>query len=161
MDVSKYKFSDNEIERLEQYRDNQNDARLKSRFMALLMIANGIEINTIASIIGKSVKTIENWHRQYFTKGIESLNFFQYKPKKTFLDDNQVEEVMKWVKTENPSKIKQVREYIKEHFKVKYSTEAIRKLLHKNGLKLLRPKVIPGNPPSEEEQKKTSQNTSK
>ena len=161
MDVSKYKFSDNEIERLEQYRDNQNDARLKSRFMALLMIANGIEINTIASIIGKSVKTIENWHRQYLTKGIESLNFFQYKPKKTFLDDKQVEEVMKWVKTENPSKIKQVREYIKEHFKVKYSTEAVRKLLHKNGLKLLRPKVIPGNPPSEEEQKKTSQNTSK
>ena len=161
MDVSKYKFSDNEIERLEQYRDNQNDARLKSRFMALLMIANGIEINTIASIIGKSVKTIENWHRQYLTKGIESLNFFQYKPKKTFLHDNQVAEVMKWVKTENPSKIKQVREYIKEHFKVKYSTEAVRKLLHKNGLKLLRPKVIPGNPPSEEEQKKTSQNTSK
>ena len=82
MDVSKYKFSDNEIERLEQYRDNQNDARLKSRFMALLMIANGIEINTIASIIGKSVKTIENWHRQYLTRGIESLNFFQYKPQK-------------------------------------------------------------------------------
>jgi transposase len=161
MDVSKYKFSSNEIERLEQYRDHQNDARLKSRFMALLMLANGIEINTIASVIGKSVKTIENWHRQYLTKGIESLDFFQYKPKKTFLDDNQVTEVIKWVKTENPSKIKQVREYIKEHFKVKYSTEAVRKLLHKNGLKLLQPKVIPGNPPSEEEQKKTSQNTSK
>jgi transposase len=99
-----------------------------------LLLANGIEINTIASVIGKSVKTIENWHRQYLTKGIESLDFFQYKPKKTFLDDNQVTEVIKWVKTENPSKIKQVREYIKEHFKVKYSTEAVRKLLHKNGL---------------------------
>jgi transposase len=65
------------------------------------------------------------------------------------------------VKTTNPAKLKQIRQYIKDHFKVKYTTEAIRKLLHKKGLKLLRPKVIPGNPPSEEEQKKKLQNTFK
>jgi transposase len=158
MDVSNYKFSDQEIERLHQYRDNQDDARLKIRFIALLMLAKGIEINEVASVIGKSIKTIENWHRQYVTKGIESLNFFQYKPKQSYLDDKQIEQVVSWVKTTNPAKLKQVREYIKDHFKVKYSTEAIRKLLHKKGLKLLRPKVIPGNSPSEEEQKKKSKN---
>jgi len=69
--------------------------------------------------------------------------------------------LVSWVKTTNPSKLKQIRQYIKDHFKVKYTTEAIRKLLHKKGLKLLRPKVIPGNPPSEEEQKKKLQNTFK
>ena len=161
MDVSNYKFSDEEIERLNQYRDNQNDVRLKARFIALLMLAEGIEINKVASIIGKSIKTIENWHRQYQSKGIESLNFFQYKPKKSYLDEEQIEQLVSWVKTTNPAKLKQVRAYIIEQFKVKYSTEAIRKLLHKKGLKLLRPKVIPGNPPSEEEQKKKSQNTFK
>lgn len=161
MDVSNYKFSDQEIELLYQYRDNQDDARLKVRFIALLMLAEGIEINKVASIIGKSIKTIENWHRQYVTKGIESLNFFQYKPKQSYLNDEQIEQLTTWVKTTNPAKLKQVRAYIIEQFKVKYSTEAIRKLLHKKGLKLLRPKVIPGNPPSEEEQKKKSQNTFK
>ena len=161
MDVSNYKFSDQEIELLYQYRDNQDDARLKARFIALLMLAEGIEINKVASIIGKSIKTIENWHRQYVTKGIESLNFFQYKPKQSYLNDEQIEQLTTWVKTTNPAKLKQVRAYIIEQFKVKYSTEAIRKLLHKKGLKLLRPKVIPGNPPSEEEKKKKSQNTFK
>jgi transposase len=161
MDVSNYKFSDQEIELLNQYRDNQDDARLKARFIALLMLALGIEINKVASIIGKSIKTIENWHRQYRSEGIESLNFFQYKPKKCYLNEEQIEQLVSWVKTTNPAKLKQVRAYIIEQFKVKYSTEAIRKLLHKKGLKLLRPKEIPGNPPSEEEQKKKSQNTFK
>jgi transposase len=154
MDVSSYQFSDQEIEQLNQYRDNQDDVRLKVRFISLLMLAEGIEINKVASIIGKSIKTIENWHRQYQSKGIESLNFFQYKPKKSYLNEEQIEQLVSWVKTTNPAKLKQVRAYIIEQFKVKYSTEAIRKLLHKKGLKLLRPKVIPGNPPSEEEQKK-------
>ena len=161
MDVSNYKFSDQEIELLYQYRDNQDDARLKSRFIALLMLAEGMEINKVASVIGKSIKTIENWHRQYRSEGIESLNFFQYKPKKSYLNEEQIEQLVSWVKTTNPAKLKQVRAYIIEQFKVKYSTEAIRKMLHKKGLKLLRPKVIPGNPPSEEEQKKKSQNTFK
>ena len=49
MDVSNYKFSDQEIELLNQYRDNQDDARLKARFIALLMLAVGIEINKVAA----------------------------------------------------------------------------------------------------------------
>ena len=161
MDVSNYKFSDHEIERLNQYRDNQDDARLKARFIALLMLAEGIEINKVASIIGKSIKTIENWHRQYVTKGIDSLNFFQYKPKQSYLNDKQIEQLTTWVKSTNPAKLKQVRAYILKQFTVKYSTEAIRKLLHKKGLKLLRPKVIAGNPPSEEVQKKKLRNALK
>jgi len=154
MDVSNYQFSDEEIARLHQYRDNQDDARLKARFVALLMLAEGIEINKVAGIIGKSIKTIKNWHRQYRSKGIESLNFFQYKPKQSYLNDEQIEQLVSWVKTTNPAKLKQIRQYIIDHFKVKYTTETIRKLLHKKGLKLLRPKVIPGNPPNAEEQKK-------
>ncbi len=154
MDVSNYKFGDDEIEKLQTFRDNQNDARLKQRFISLLMLAEGLEPHKVASIIGKSKKTVENWFSQYLTKGIESLNSFQYKPKTSFLNDEQVEKLTKWVKEKNPRTLKQIKEYIKENFNVKYSIEGVRKLLIKNGLKLLKPKVIPGNPPSVEEQKK-------
>ena len=125
------------------------------------MLANGIEPKAISSIIGKSVKTIENWLHQYQTKGINSLNAFQYKPKKVFLEKDQVEKLVEWVKKTNPSKSKEVREYIKEQFNVSYSIEGVRVLLRKNGLKILKPKVIPGNPPSEEDQKKLLQNMKK
>ena len=75
MDVSTFQFSDEEIERLQQYRDNQDDARLNARFIALLMLAKGYEISDVASVIGKSIRSIDNWHRQYKTKGVESLNY--------------------------------------------------------------------------------------
>ena len=161
MDILNYKFSEKEIEDLHLHRDNQPDARLKSRFITLLMLANGIEPKAISSIIGKSVKTIENWLHQYQTKGINSLNAFQYKPKKVFLEKDRVEKLVEWVKKTNPSKSKEVREYIKEQFNVSYSIEGVRVLLRKNGLKILKPKVIPGNPPSEEDQKKLLQNMKK
>ena len=122
MDVSNYQFSDEEIARFHQFRDNQDDARLKARFIALLLLAEGIEIHKVASIIGKSIKTIENWHRQYRSKGIESLNFFQYKPKQSYLNDEQTQQLVSWVKTENPAKLKQIRQYIIDDFKVKYTT---------------------------------------
>lgn len=50
-----------------------------------------------------------------------------------------------------------IRACVLDEFGIKYTTEAIRKLLHKQGLRLIRPKVIPGNPPGEEEQGKNCQ----
>ena len=154
MDVTEYQFDDEEIQKLHEHRDNQTDIRLKLRFIAMLMLAEKVELKTICSIIGKSAKTIENWHHQYVTKGIDSFNTFQYKPKKTYLTPEQIDHVVNWVKETNPGKTKEVREYIKDHFQVAYTNEAVRKILRKMGLKILRPKIVPGNPPSQEEQKK-------
>ena len=154
MDVSEYRFSEHEIEQLQIFRDNQDDVRLKLRFVALLILSQGIALQKAASIVGKSEKTIQNWFDQYLTKGIESLNSFNYKPKKSFLGEEQVEELKAWVGETNPGNLKQIREYVMRRFKVSYTTEGIRKILVKHGLKRMKPKVIPGNAPDEEEQKK-------
>ena len=153
MNTANYKFHSGEIQALKEYRDRQRDARLKVRFIAMLMLAKEINIEIIACLIGKCVKTIENWFHQYLTKGIDSLNSFQYKPKQSFLNKEQIEQLVTWVKETNPGKTKEIKGYIKDQFDVTYSIEAVRQLLHKHGLKVIRPKVIPGNPPSEEEQK--------
>lgn len=155
MDVSKYQFSDDEIIKLNEYRDLQSDVRLKVRFIALIMLAEGIEPHKVVSILGKSLKTIKNWLHQYLTKGIASLNSFQYKPKQSFLSSEQTAEIIDWVKDNNPGKIKEVQKYITDQFKINYSHEAVRKMLRNNGLKFIRPKVIPGNPPSEAKQKES------
>lgn len=154
MNVSEYQFSDDEIIQLNEYRDSQPDARLKARFIALLMLAEGVEPHKVSSILGYSLKSINNWFRQYLTKGIASLNSFQYKPKQSFLSPEQTDEIITWVKENNPGKIIEVQRFIIDQFKIKYSHEAVRKIMKKNGLKFMRPKVIPGNPPSEEDQKK-------
>ncbi|MGA7879208.1 MAG: helix-turn-helix domain-containing protein [Desulfoferrobacter sp.] len=94
MDVSSYQFSEEEVVRLEQHRDKQQEARLKMRFIALLMLARGIALKDIAAITGVAMKTIENWHHQYVTKGIGCINSFQYKPKQPYLSDEQTQQLL-------------------------------------------------------------------
>jgi len=154
MDLIEMSFTDQEITNLKNYRDNQSDGRLKLRFIALLLLSANIAVETVSSIIGKNIKTIMNWFWQYKNKGIDSLNSFQYKPKKNFLTLEQIEELAKWVREKNPSKLKEIRSYIQDKFNITFSLEGIRKMINKQGLKLLRPKTTPGKAPSKEDQKK-------
>lgn len=146
-------FSQEDIQQLREYRDKQRDGRLKLRFVALLMLAEEVAIETVAFVVGTCVKTIETWAGHYLTKGIDSLNSFQYTPKQTYLKPAQIEQLVTWVKTTNPAKTKQVKAYITEQFRVAYSVEAVRVLMLKQGLKRLRPKTQPGKPPSEADQR--------
>lgn len=153
MDITQHTFGQEETSQLKKYRDAQRDGRLKSRFIGLLMLAEGLPIDLAASLIGKSVKTLMNWGHQYLTKGIDSLNSFQYTPKQPYLKPAQIQQLVTWVSTTNPAKAKQVKAYIADHFGVTYSVEGVRVLMHKHGLKRLRPKTQPGNPPSEAAQR--------
>jgi transposase len=153
MDITQHTFRQEEIQQLRQYRDKQRDGRLKLRFIGLFMLADRLPIEQVASVIGRSVKMLKNWGQHYLTKGIDSLNTFNYQPKQTYLKPKQLEQLVTWVKETNPSKTKQVSAYIKEQFRVTYTVEAVRQMLHKQGLKRLRPKQQPGNPPSEDEQR--------
>ena len=142
MDISEYTFTDEEISKLIEYRKDQPDIRLKDRFLALLLLSKGLEIQCIVRIVHKTIKTIENWFHQYISKGIDSLNSFQYKPKQPYLTSKQIDQVVTWVKEDNPAHTKKIAAYIKSNFNIQYTLEGVRVLLKKNGLKVLKPKVI-------------------
>jgi len=153
--IRNYKFTSDEIRELEHYRDNQNDPELKCRFIALLMLAvKKLTLSDVADIIGKSVKTLKRWFKKYYLKGIGSLNSFDYKVKTPYLSKKQTDEIVRHVKDNLPRNIGIVREFIRDRFGIIYSDDAVRKILKKNGLKFLRPKLTPGNPPSEAEQRR-------
>ncbi len=152
MKISEYDFSEVEIEIIEKYRDCQKDGRLKIRFIALLMLANRRPVEEVSSVIGVHVKTLENWYNKYRCKGIDSQNSFDYKPEKTYLSYHQICQAVIWVIFNAPENTLEIRDYIRNKFGVTHCIEAVRQLLRKNGLKTLRPKVLPGNPPTVEKQ---------
>jgi len=159
MNISNCIFNEKDIKEIQSCRDSQKDPGLKIRFMAILSVAcndNGIEagIRQTAEIFGKHTETVKNWLSQYLTGGAEKLNNFNYKPKKPYLSRHQINQVIIFVSYENPATVKEVKNYINEKFSISYSVEAVRKLLIKNGLKIIRPRIVPGNTPSPEEQKK-------
>lgn len=152
--MSETTFTENQIRMLEKYRDVQKDYRLRNRFIALLMLAAGDCLEKIASIIGCNVKTVKNWLDIYTTEGIESLNTFNYKPKKCYLGFHEVNQVIIYVIFNSPRNIGIIVNYIENKFGVTYSEETVRQLLKKHGLKYFRPKTVPGSPPSVEEQER-------
>jgi transposase len=153
MDITQHTFRQEEIAQLREYRDKQRDGRLKIRFVGLLMLAEDLTIELAASLIGRSIKTLMHWGVQYLTHGIECLNSFNYQAKQSYLKPSQLEQLVAWVKETAPAKTKQVRAYIQAQFKVTYTVEAVRQILHKQGLNRIRPKEVPGKAPSEEEQR--------
>jgi transposase len=104
MQIENYSFKPEEIQRLEFYRDQQTDGRLQKRFIALLMIAEGISLQKTKRILGIAESTIRQWFKQYHLNGIESLNSFQYQPKASYLTKEQEAELQEWVK-KNPPQI--------------------------------------------------------
>ncbi len=153
MKISDNEFTPNEIKTLEEYRDRQKDKGLKIRFIALLMLAHGTSVQATSSIVGVCEKTIENWYKQYRSKGVERLNNYNYKPKKTYLSYHQICQVVIWVIYNNPINIMVIQNYIRDKFGVSYCAESVRQLIRKYGLKTLYPKVTPVNPPTVEKQK--------
>jgi transposase len=163
MKLSDCIFSEKDIKQLKDYRDRQKDSRLKLRFTAILSVAYNTDdieagIEHTAEIFGKHTETIKNWLRLYLSGGAENLNSFNYKPKQSYLNRQQINQVIIFVTYENPATAGEVQNYIKEKFSITYCAEAVRKLLIKNRLKVIRPRAVPGNPPSPEEQKKLLRN---
>jgi transposase len=145
-------FTAEEIKILNEYRDKEEKTRLKLRFISLIFLASKTDIEVVASSVGYTVFTIENWYSQYISEGIESLSCLKYTHKQSFLNFFQINQTVIYVKFENPGTLEQIKTYIKEKFGVEYSVEGVRKLLKKHGIKLIRPKIHPGNPPTVEEQ---------
>lgn len=160
MEAPELTFSQEEIKAIEKYRDKQPDARLKVRFIALLMIAQGIDIPKVSKVVGKEIVTIENWIHQYQTKGIDAMDSFQYKPKKPYLTPEQIEQLVDWVRKENPEKIKIVQAYIKENFNIKYCNEAVRQLLKKKASNYYNQNFDRAKLPHKKNKKKPSTNIS-
>ena len=102
MQLKDYQFSEEEILLLKKYRDKQGDTRLQKRFLALLMLAEGIPLSSVKSVIGVSDWTLERWFLNYSNKGIEALNSFQYQPKPTYLTNEEQTELVAWVKKKHP-----------------------------------------------------------
>jgi len=105
------KFSQEDIYKFAKYRDNQQNNKLKMRFVALLLLSQNIDIGIVAKIIGYSEQSIENFVSQYWSEAIDSLNSFKYKPKEPYLTQEQVKQVCNWVRNENPGKIKIVQKF--------------------------------------------------
>ncbi|MBF0496406.1 MAG: hypothetical protein HQK57_02645 [Deltaproteobacteria bacterium] len=130
MKTGEHGFTADDIIELKKYSKKQKDARLGKRFVAMILLAKNNDIEDVAHTVSKSVKTIKKWISIYITNRAKGLSYFQYKPKKSFLTNEQINQLIAWVRESNPSIVKEVRDYIINEFNVFYNNEAVRKPGH-------------------------------
>ena len=118
--IRNYRFSRAEIAELKEYRDKQNDPDLKLRFVALLLFAENTAFSVIISVTGKSRKTLKRWFKTYILSGAACLASYNYKPKKSFLTEDQVKYLISWVKENHHPDAETVRDFIKDRFGISY-----------------------------------------
>jgi transposase len=80
--IARQSFSKEEIKLFEKYRDNQEDYRLKRRFIIFILIAKGTPIDNVRESFKVSPKTLDNWLNKYLAEGIDGLNSFNSKKKR-------------------------------------------------------------------------------
>lgn len=130
-----YQFSSEEVELLQNYRDRQPDGRLKNRFISLLLLAKATPLEVIISVIGISERTLERWVDLYLQQGINVLNSFQYQAKVPLLEKEEQQQLLLWVEEKTPGNLASIVEYIRSEFGMVYTSDAVSKLLKRNGLK--------------------------
>ena len=130
-----YQFLAEEVELIQNYRDRQKDGRLKQRFIALLLLAEATSLKVITLVIGVSERSVERWMDIYLQKGINALNSFQYQAKVPLLEAEEQKQLLQWVEENPPGNLGSIVEYIRSEFGVIYTSDAVSKLLKRNGLK--------------------------
>lgn len=128
------------------YRKCKN-VRLRERYQAMYL-SFSFDWKTIAKIIGRKYKTILAWIKAYNERGLEGLGSYDPTGRPSRMTSKQMEKLKRTIQM-SPRKLglkfsnwncKNIGWWIAKEFHVKLCKEAVRKILHKLGFVLIKPK---------------------
>ncbi|KJE27320.1 helix-turn-helix domain protein [Geobacillus kaustophilus] len=135
------------------------NALLRQRVMAVRLVMEGYLGKEAASMVNVCQQTVSHYVPLFNEGGLELLLHRDFAPgREPFLTEEQQEEIKQLVLTATPAELgwdaasawntKLLQSYVEKHFGVCLSREALRKLLHRQGLSWTRPAytLAKGNP---------------
>ena len=84
MKVEEYQFSSEEIVKLKKYRDEQPDACLQRRFLSLIMLAEGVNIEFVMKVFDISHRTLQRCVRQLYSDRNRKSQFLSVSTQENF-----------------------------------------------------------------------------
>lgn len=115
--------------------------RLRVQFLRLLKTCEDASIKTVAKTVGISPKRGYEWWDLYRNKQLGGYLRLHYKPRRSRLDAEQQAQLVKRAGTENGFASQQeVRQYLKDEFKVGYTQAGICLLLGRLKIKAKQPR---------------------
>jgi transposase len=142
--MSDFQQTSKEIAALSTFHRTLRDRRLADRIKAIISLGTGWSVSEVAQILLYDETTIYNWIEKYQSGGKEELLTLCYKGKACSLTEHQQEELAKHLDEKTYLASKDIRDYVKKKYKVKYSATGMKELLHRLGFSYKKPTHVPG-----------------
>jgi putative transposase len=110
-----------DITPLTNFLKGDRDPREYRRALAVRLALTGHTHRKIKSILGVSSAFVSKWKALYKERGIEALNL-GYKGHTSYLNDEQKQELVDWILTQDTWNISQLRLYLFDQFGVAFKS---------------------------------------
>jgi transposase len=142
--MSDFQLTPKEVVALKAFHKTLRDKRLADRIKAIISLGTGWSVSEVAQILLYDETTVYNWLEKYQSGGKEELLTLCYKGKPCLLTEQQQEELAKHLDEKTYLASKDIRDYVKKKYKVKYSATGMKELLHRLGFSYKKPTHVPG-----------------
>ncbi|WP_416212295.1 helix-turn-helix domain-containing protein, partial [Nostoc sp. DedSLP03] len=116
------------IAELQEFIDSRPDAREVRKALAVKLVYQGYKYEEIQTILDVSVGSITSWKEAYKEYGICGLRL-NYKGRKSYLSDEQVQEVLSWLQTKDIWELGELEyklgDFLKRNYQLKWSNQDI------------------------------------
>lgn len=107
---------------LDEIINKSRDVREVKRALSVKMVHQGISPIQISSILNVSLQYVSKWKVKYASEGISSL-FLSYKGSKSYLTQEQKQEIFQWIAQHKTLKISEIIAYIEHKYQVVYQSK--------------------------------------
>lgn len=119
------------------------DKHFADRIKCILWLDKGYSYSEIAELLMIDETTIRRWYKTFQEKGMNGLLKDDYKGSEPYLCKAQQEELITHLETTICLSAKEVCQYVKEKYGLKYSVKGMTNLLHRLGFVYKKPKHLP------------------
>ena len=137
------KLTQEEIAKIRQLHSQCRKKRVADKFKALLLLNKGFSCVEVGEILLLDDDTIRKYRNQYLAHGAKSLLSDNNNGTQPYLSAKQLDELDKHLQENVYADSKGIREWIRENFNVKYTTNGVLALLNRMGFVYKKPVLTP------------------
>ena len=140
-----------ELQRIHKYAKRNHETAKADRIKAILMLNDDYTYEQVAKALLLDDVSIRRYYQRYSVNGVDGLKD-NYKIVEGYLSKEQKQKLKIHLDNNTYRRAKDIVEYIKNYFKVTYTSKGVVPLLHKLGFTYKKPKSIPGKADSAKQQ---------
>ncbi|MCC7554295.1 MAG: helix-turn-helix domain-containing protein [Methanobacteriaceae archaeon] len=115
----------------ENIRELERVAKKVNRLHFIRLLYKDYSVKEACDILGLPSRTGYNWLEKWNKEGINGLNHKKGAGRPSFLTEEQIKELDKFISNTESLSTQDVHKYIKDNFNVDYSLKQVRKIINK------------------------------